>query len=158
MKEAMPMAQEAETPLGAAEVEVLRKQFLKEGEYVTVQTKFNYAWSLIRSADRKQVGEGIKLLTEIFHDSPERRRECLYYLAIGHYKIANYSEARKFNRELLKHEPRNEQARDLDRRIDEKVSSGMLIQVIGTIGLAIVGGVVTVGAALLAAIVKRSRQ
>ena len=66
----------------------------------------------------------IYIYIEIFHDSPERRRECLYYLAIGHYKIGNYSEARKFNRELLKHEPRNDQARDLDRRIDEKVSSG----------------------------------
>ncbi|KAG2223844.1 hypothetical protein INT45_012717 [Circinella minor] len=148
----MPMAQEAEAPLSPAEVEVLRKQFVKEGEYVTVQTKFNYAWCLIRSTDRQQISQGIKLLTEIFHDSPERRRECLYYLAIGHYKIGNYSEARKFNRELLKHEPRNDQARDLDRRIDEKVSSE------GAIGLAIIGGAVTVGAALLAAIVKRSRQ
>ncbi|KAI9490973.1 mitochondrial fission 1 protein [Zychaea mexicana] len=150
--ESIPMAQEAESPLSPAEIEVLRRQFVKEGEYVTIQTKFNYAWSLIRSADRQQIGEGIQLLTEIFHDSPERRRECLYYLAIGHYKIGNYSEARKFNLELLKHEPRNEQARDLDRRIDEKVSKE------GAIGLAIVGGVVTVGAALLAAIVKRSRH
>lgn len=57
-------------------------------------------------------------------DSPERRRECLYYLAIGHYKISNFAEARRFNRELIRLEPRNEQALDLDRRIDEKVSRG----------------------------------
>ncbi|KAJ8663217.1 hypothetical protein O0I10_001394 [Lichtheimia ornata] len=146
---AMPMAQEAELPLTPAELDVLRKQYLKEGEYVTIQTKFNYAWSLIRSADNRQVQEGIQLLTEIYMDSPERRRECLYYLAIGHYKIGNLSDAKKFNTELLRHEPRNEQALDLERRIDEKVSKE------GTIGLAIVGGVVTLGAAILTAILKK---
>lgn len=100
---------------------------------------------MIRSADNRQVQEGIQLLTgkwdmgngwahlifillhlsiEIYMDSPERRRECLYYLAIGHYKIGNLSDAKKFNTELLRHEPRNEQALDLERRIDEKVSKG----------------------------------
>lgn len=105
-------------------------------------------------------------------DSPERRRECLYYLAIGHYKIGNLSDAKKFNSELLRHEPKNEQALDLERRIDEKVSKGKVCSLDdddddciyhsnpmsvseGTIGLAIVGGVVTLGAAILTAILKR---
>ncbi|KAI9314285.1 mitochondria fission 1 protein [Dichotomocladium elegans] len=145
----MPMAEEADTPLTPAELNVLRKQYLKEGEYVTVQTKFNYAWSLIRSANHKEVEEGVFLLSEIYMSSPERRRECLYYLAIGHYKIGNLSDAKRFNNELLKHEPKNEQALDLGRRIDEKVSRE------GTIGLAIVGGVVTLGAAIITAIMKR---
>ncbi|KAL1935920.1 hypothetical protein VTP01DRAFT_54 [Rhizomucor pusillus] len=149
--EAIPMAQEADIPLSAAELEVIRKQYLKEGEYVTIQTKFNYAWGLIRSTDPEQIELGIQLLTEIYMDSPERRRECLYYLAIGHYKISNFAEARRFNRELIRLEPRNEQALDLDRRIDEKVSRE------GAIGLAIVSGIVAVGAALVAAIVKRSK-
>lgn len=103
-------------------------------------------------------------------DSPERRRECLYYLAIGHYKIGNLSDAKKFNSELLRHEPKNEQALDLERRIDEKVSKGKVCYLDddissnpmsiseGTIGLAIVGGVVTLGAAILTAILKRKNQ
>ncbi|ORY93007.1 mitochondria fission 1 protein, partial [Syncephalastrum racemosum] len=138
MKGTMPMAQEAEVILSPEELDVVRRQFLKEGEYVTTQTKFNYAWALIRSADSAHVEQGIQYLSEIYVDAPERRRECLYYLAIGHYKISNFSEARQFIRELLKHEPRNEQAMDLSRRIDEKVSKE------GTIGLAIVSGVVAV--------------
>jgi hypothetical protein len=32
------------SPLKPAELEVLRNQYEKEGEYVGVQTKFNYAW------------------------------------------------------------------------------------------------------------------
>ncbi|CAO3702007.1 unnamed protein product [Rhizopus stolonifer] len=93
----------------------------------------------------------IKLLTEIYTNAPERRRECLYFLAIGHFKISNYSEARRFNDQLLKLEPRNDQAASLKKLIDEKVSTE------GVIGLAIVSGVVAVGAALLAAVVKRSK-
>jgi hypothetical protein len=32
------------SPLKPAELQVLRAQYDKEGEYVGVQTKFNYAW------------------------------------------------------------------------------------------------------------------
>jgi hypothetical protein len=34
---------------------------------------------------------------EIYRAEPTRRRECLYYLALGHYKMGNYDEAKKFN-------------------------------------------------------------
>ena len=61
---------------------------------------------------------------EIYTDAAERRRECLYFLAIGNFKIKNYSEARRFNDQLLKHEPRNDQAIALKQMIDEKVSTG----------------------------------
>jgi len=32
------------SPLKPAELQVLRDQYEKEGEYVGIQTKFNYAW------------------------------------------------------------------------------------------------------------------
>jgi fission 1 protein len=41
---------------------VLKRQYIKEGEYVTIQTKFNYAWGLVRSASNGQVEQGIQLL------------------------------------------------------------------------------------------------
>ncbi|KAI9246805.1 hypothetical protein EDC94DRAFT_529316 [Helicostylum pulchrum] len=135
-----PLIQDAEIPLSPAELEVLRRQYIKEGEYVTIQTKFNYAWGLIKSSKSDHIELGIKLLTE-----------CLYFLAIGNFKIKNYSEARRFNEQLLKLEPRNDQATSLKQMIDEKVSTE------GVIGLAIVSGVVAVGAALVAAVVKRSK-
>lgn len=36
-------------------------------------------------------------IPEIYRAEPARRRECLYYLALGHYKMGNYEEAKKFN-------------------------------------------------------------
>ncbi|ORZ23120.1 mitochondria fission 1 protein [Absidia repens] len=124
MKTDAPRVEDVERPLSSAELEVLKRQFIKEGEYVTIQTKFNYAWGLVRSADSSQVEQGIVLLVEIYTDEPGRRRECLYFLALAHYKISNYSEARTYNQELLKLEPRNAQAQSLAKQIDEKVSTG----------------------------------
>lgn len=71
----------------------------------------------------------------------------------------------------MKLEPRNDQALALKQLIDEKVSTGksasignrwylysyMNLSIEGVIGLAIVSGVVAVGAALVAAVVKRSK-
>lgn len=33
-----------DSPLKPAEIQVLRSQYEKEGDYVGIQTKFNYAW------------------------------------------------------------------------------------------------------------------
>ena len=41
-------AEHRSSPLKPEELQVLRSQYEKEGEYVGVQTKFNYAW--VRSA------------------------------------------------------------------------------------------------------------
>lgn len=35
--------------------------------------------------------------TEIYGNEPSRRRECLYYLAVGHYKMDEYEKAKQFN-------------------------------------------------------------
>lgn len=37
------------------------------------------------------------VIPEIYRAEPPRRRECLYYLALGHYKMGNFEEAKKFN-------------------------------------------------------------
>lgn len=76
----------------------------------------------------------MRLLSEITRSAPERRRECLYYLALGHYKLGNYAEARRYNEILLDHEPSNMQALSLRGLIDDKVSKE------GMMGMAIVGG------------------
>lgn len=59
----LPYAADAESPLRESELEVLRRQFEKEGEFVGVQTKFNYAWGLIKSTHRQDCLEGVRLLT-----------------------------------------------------------------------------------------------
>ncbi|MCJ1466474.1 mitochondrial membrane protein [Pseudocyphellaria aurata] len=135
-------AADADSPLKPDELQVLRAQYEKEGEFVGVQTKFNYAWGLIKSSARSEQQEGVRLLSEIFRNAPERRRECLYYLALGNFKLGNYAEAKRYNDKLLDHEPANLQAESLRGLIDEKVAKEGLMGVAILSGVAIAAGVV----------------
>ncbi|KAI0147601.1 mitochondria fission 1 protein [Xylariaceae sp. FL1272] len=139
---ALPHAVDAETPLRDDELQVLRAQYEKEGDMVGVQTKFNYAWGLVKSNNRNHQQTGVRLLSEIFRVAPERRRECLYYLALGNYKLGNYAEARRYNDLLVEKEPANLQAADLRRLIDDKVTKEGLMGVAIISGVAIAAGVV----------------
>ena len=58
-------AADAETPLKDSELYVLRLQYLKEqeAEHITIQTKFNYAWGLVKSDTHDNQLEGVRLLT-----------------------------------------------------------------------------------------------
>jgi fission 1 protein len=89
----------------------------------------------VKSSSRNEQQEGVRLLSEIFRYAPERRRECLYFLALGNFKLGNYAEARKFNDLLLEREPSNLQAESLKGLIDDKVAKD------GLMGVAILGGV-----------------
>jgi fission 1 protein len=64
-------------------------------------------------------------MAEIYKEAPGRRRECLYYLALGQYKLGHYTEARRFNDSLLENEPRNMQALSLKALIDDRVAKGI---------------------------------
>jgi hypothetical protein len=150
MKE-LPYAADVEAPLKPAQLEVLKKQFESEGIMVGAQTKFNYAWGLIKSDKRSEQLDGVKLMTEMYKDSPERRRECIYYLALGQFKLGNYTDARKYNNVLLEHEPTNMQAMSLKSLIDDRVAKD------GYIGIAIVGSAIALGGILIGSIA-RSRK
>ncbi|KAI1617360.1 mitochondria fission 1 protein [Exophiala viscosa] len=139
-------------PLKPAELQVLRAQYEKEGDYVGVQTKFNYAWGLIKSDQRSEQQLGVQLLSDIFKTTPERRRECLYYLALGNYKLGNYAEARRYNDLLLDKEPSNLQAGSLRQLIDDKVSRE------GLMGIAIVGGAAVVAGIVGGILMRGSRK
>lgn len=147
----LPDAADAESSLKPAELEVLRAQYIKEGQFVGVQTKFNYAWGLIKSQKREEQQEGVRLLSEIFRSSPDRRRECLYYLALGHYKLGNYADARRYNDHLLSYEPANLQATSLRQLIDEKVQKE------GMVGVAIVGGL-AVAAGIVGSLLMKGKK
>lgn len=97
---------------------------------------------LIKSNTRNDQQEGVRLLSDIFRTSPERRRECLYYLALGNYKLGNYAESRRYNDLLLDKEPANLQAESLRGLIDDKVAKEGLMGVAILSGVAIAAGVV----------------
>ncbi|CAE6519386.1 unnamed protein product [Rhizoctonia solani] len=150
----LPYAADAEVALTPEELSVLRIQYEKELSqgYVSVQTKFNYAWGLVKSHRREHQLEGVQLLLEIYRAEPARRRECLYYLALGHYKMGNLEDARKFNALLLSKEPTNMQAQSLAQLIDNSTARD------GYIGMGLAGGAAVVGALLLAGLLRRNRN
>ncbi|KAF8464549.1 hypothetical protein DFH94DRAFT_796306 [Russula ochroleuca] len=150
----VPYAADAKVSLSYDELQVLRTQYEKEvaQTHVTTQTKFNYAWGLVKSPVREHQVEGVQLLADIYRSEPTRRRECLYYLALGHYKMGNYDEAKSFNSRLLEREPANLQAQSLDILIDQAVKRE------GYIGMAIAGGAAAVGTLLLAGLVRRAAR
>ncbi|OZJ01830.1 hypothetical protein BZG36_04787 [Bifiguratus adelaidae] len=152
MGDNLPNVQDAEVPLAPQELEVLRRQYVREGEDVSIQTKFNYAWGLVKSNKSVDNREGAQLLTEIYQSSPERRRECLYYLAIANYKLGVYNDARKYNEQLLQFEPTNRQALGLRTMIEKKVAKE------GMIGIAIVGGLAAIGGIVIASLVRMNRE
>jgi len=150
----LPYAADAEDSLTYDELNVLRLQYQKEVEqsHVTIQTKFNYAWGLVKSSMRDHQVEGVRLLQEIYRAEAGRRRECLYYLALGHFKMGNYEEARLFNSLLLEKEPTNMQAQSLQQLIDKGVARE------GYIGMALAGGAAALGTLLLAGVIRRARR
>lgn len=97
---------------------------------------------LIKSNERAEQQEGVRLLSDIFRNAPERRRECLYYLGLGNYKLGNYAEARRYNELLLDLEPANLQAASLKGLIDDRVAKEGLMGVAIVGGLAVAAGVV----------------
>lgn len=97
---------------------------------------------LIKSTRRDDQQLGVVLLSEIFRTCPERRRECLYYLALGHFKLGSYAEARRYNDLLLEREPANLQASNLRTLIDDKVAREGLVGVAIVSGLAVAAGVI----------------
>ncbi|KAG1881258.1 mitochondrial fission 1 protein [Suillus decipiens] len=150
----LPYAADAEVSLSYDEIEVLRLQYEKElgQSHITVQTKFNYAWGLVKSPVRENQVEGVRLLQEIYRTEPSRRRECLYYLALGYYKMGNFTDARSFNDLLLSREPTNLQAQSLASLIDKGVTRE------GYVGMALAGGVAAVGTLLIAGLIRRATR
>ncbi|KAJ1733612.1 mitochondrial membrane protein [Coemansia biformis] len=145
----LPYAADAEQSLTGEELLVLQRQYEREMPQARVQTKFNYAWGLIKSTSKREQRSGVKLMHEIYDEHNERRRECMYYLAIGYYKMGEYSNARVFVEQLLALEPGNAQARSLHGLIDDKVARD------GLIGLAVSGGVLALAGVAIAALFKK---
>lgn len=145
-----PPFQEVMKPLPAEELRILSRQYKNE-RHPSVQTSFNYAWGLVKCKDKSDIRRGITLLQDVFKDTPERRRECLYYLAVAHLKLTEYGAARRYADTLMGYEPRNREVIALRQNIEDNLSKE------GMIGVAIIGGAFAIGAAVLSTILRRKR-
>lgn len=172
----LPYVVDAQTPLSAAELQVLQDQFELEAAsgHITTQTKFNYAWALIKSTQRSQMLQGIALLTgtpapypEIYRAEPPRRRECLYYLALGHYKLSNLDEAKRLNGTCAASRSAAARARAEEYagaqpaghdRPGDRQGCVRQLTAEGYMGLALLGGALTVTGVLATALLRRGRR
>ncbi|XP_051958523.1 mitochondrial fission 1 protein-like [Xyrauchen texanus] len=99
-------------------------------------TQFEYAWCLIRSKHSEDIKKGIVLLNELIHKgTKDDQRDYLFYLAVANYKLKEYERGLKYIRTLLKNEPGNAQALDLEKLIHKAMKKD------GLVGMAIVGGI-----------------
>lgn len=92
---------------------------------------------------------------------PDRSRECLYYIALGLYRLGDYSKAKYKCEELVRAEPQNMQAKSLLDTINSKATKGILLDCLhflisleGVIGLALVGGALAAAAGLAIALLR----
>jgi len=116
----------------------------KRNNILSDTTTFEYSWCLIRSQYKADIRKGVALL-EGLCSSKTDQRDYLFFIAIGHYKLAEYNMALKHVKRLLAIEPKNHQAKDLEQLIHTKLKSD------GLLGMAMVGGatLVAAGAVLL---------
>ncbi|KAM3842410.1 mitochondrial fission 1 protein [Diretmus argenteus] len=103
---------------------------------VSKETKFEYAWCLIRSKYSQDIKKGIVLLEELVQKgTKDDSRDFLFYLAVANYRLKSYERALKYIRTLLRNEPGNKQALELEKLIDKALKKD------GLVGMAIVGGI-----------------
>ncbi|NP_001280069.1 mitochondrial fission 1 protein-like [Callorhinchus milii] len=120
---------------------------VKQGK-VSKASEFEYAWCLIRSRYPDDIKRGIVILEELFpKGSQEEQRDYIFYLAVGNYRLKEYEEALKCIRTMLKNEPKNQQALEMEKLIEKKMHRD------GLVGMAIVGTVAAAGIAGVAGLI-----
>jgi fission 1 protein len=144
-----PTLRELYDPLQVDEFRKIESNYLNDN---SAQSKFNYAFALIKQKDGQQQSKGVQLLHEIYKENPKRRQECLYYLAMGEYRLGELKDARAKLQMLLQLDPKNEQARLFMNEIETKLTNE------GMVGAAIVGGLVAGAAAIVAALFATKRK
>ena len=120
----------------------------------TTDRKFNYAWALVSTSseavsaatERRNVAEGIKLLSELLYEGPNVA-DYLYYIAVGKLRLGDLPESRHYCELLIERGDKNRQAKALMRVIESRLSRD------GLLGMAMVStvaaGIGMLGYALL---------
>jgi fission 1 protein len=150
-KSIYPALEEVQTALSPQQLEILRLQVESERPDVSPQLQFNYAWGLIKAPDSRLQQQGIDILATLYRDVPAMRRESLYYLALGSYKVGEYLNARRYTETLLQKEPDNAQVVSLNKLIEDKITQE------GLIGIGVAGGILAVGVGILGALLRKKR-
>jgi len=125
----------------------------KEAGKPSDDTKFQYAWCLVRSRLTSDVKKGVIFLEELSQKKDvdlSHKRDYLYYLAVGHARVRDYNIALKNIKSLLQMEPGNRQAQELEKAIKNCMESDALKgAAMAGGGLLAVGALIGLGMAFL---------
>lgn len=104
------------------------------------EIQFAYAWCLVRSRQTADLRLGTQLLEDLYHRTADEtaKRDYLYFLSVGHCRLKEFETALKFTSAILKAEPSNRQAQQLQAFIHKKLRND------GLVGMAVVGGAAAV--------------
>uniref|UniRef100_A0A0X3PC06 Mitochondria fission 1 protein n=1 Tax=Schistocephalus solidus TaxID=70667 RepID=A0A0X3PC06_SCHSO len=124
----------------------------KESGIENYDTQFMYALELLKTKSKEALLTAITLLESGFKRSsqPDRRRECLYLIAIAHTKLGDYEKAIQCCKSLIEVNPEDHQAVELREEIERRTRRDGLtgIAVIGGAALALVGAATAIGVAV----------
>ncbi|XP_069104314.1 mitochondrial fission 1 protein-like [Argopecten irradians] len=115
--------------------ETMYNDQLRRGQ-VSEKAQFEYAWCLVRSKYLDDMKKGVALMDDLFKNATDdtARRDYLFYMSIGYTRIKEYPQALTYVKALLRIEPGNHQALQLQEYINKKMKKE------GLMGIAIVGG------------------
>lgn len=145
-----PALEEVNQTIAPEQLQILKNQVEAEKPPLP-QSLFNYAWGLLKTDNHWYQRQALEILSTLYRDVPELRRESLYYLALGSVKVGEYTNARRYAQSLLEKEPDNSQFKALKQAIDDQVTQD------GLIGLGVAGGVLAVGLGVMGALMRRKR-
>mmetsp|Transcript_15918 Transcript_15918/g.31987 ORF Transcript_15918/g.31987 Transcript_15918/m.31987 type:complete len:155 (-) Transcript_15918:252-716(-) len=139
----------AEFDLTAA-LERFEETYVKEcaKERPAPEAKFNYAWALIRSKIRSDIKKGLTMMKGLLEDRFSDR-DCLYYMALGYYRLDDVLESRRCLMQLLELAPNCRQAISLLDIVEDKITRD------GLIGVGIAGAAAVAVAGFFVALSKR---
>lgn len=135
---------EATTDISESDLVEIEKKYkeFQLTETLSADIEFEYAWALVRSPYRKDRVRGAELLERLRKTFPKRSRDCMYYLAVGYYRLKDYNKASECIRVLLEGEPSNKQFTDIKNLVDKAVRKE------GFIGASLIGGFIFASAAV----------
>lgn len=145
-----PALEELNDTISPEQLRVLKDQMESE-KPPTAQSSFNYAWGLLKTDDLRSQRMALEILSTLYRDVPELRRDSLYYLALGSVKIGEYANARRYSDSLLEKEPQNVQFQALKDAVDGSITQD------GLIGIGVAGGILALGIGVIGALSRKRR-
>lgn len=122
IKMELPSISDAYDSLSKKEFQEIEANYLNDQ---SPQSTFNYAWALLKQPSKNDQRKAHNLFQLIYKESPKRRSEILYYLALLNYKLNELDQAKSYLTTLLQMDSNNKFAIVLLNKVNEQIKNGI---------------------------------